>query len=110
IDGLVENPQTLTYDDVKARPAIEDMRTIECIGNPIGGGLIGNTVWKGFSLAPLLEQAKIKSTATHARFYAADGYHTAVQLKYIMDQGTLMAYEMDGAPLNKTHGFPLRIM
>ncbi len=110
IDGLVENPITLTYDDVKARPAIEDMRTLECIGNPVGGGLIGNAVWKGFSLAPLLEQAKISPKATHARFYAADDYHTAVQLKFITNPDTLMAYEMNGAPLNKIHGFPLRIM
>lgn len=110
IDGLVEKPLTLTYDDVKKYPAVEDMRTLECIGNPVGGGLIGNTVWKGFALAPLLEQVGISSKATHARFYAADNYHTAVQLKYINQPGTLMVYEMDGAPLNQTHGFPLRIM
>jgi DMSO/TMAO reductase YedYZ molybdopterin-dependent catalytic subunit len=110
IDGLVENPVTLTYDEVKARPAVEDMRTLECIGNPVGGALIGNTVWKGFALAPVLEAAKISPKATHARFYAADGYHTAVALKWITDPGTLLVYEMGGAPLNKTHGFPLRIM
>jgi DMSO/TMAO reductase YedYZ molybdopterin-dependent catalytic subunit len=110
IDGLVDNPLTLTYDDVKAFSTYEEMRTIECIGNPVGGGLIGNVLWKGFHLEDLLAKIKVKSTATHAKFQAGDGYSTSVELKWITQPNVMMAYMMNGGPLTTTHGFPLRIM
>ncbi len=110
IDGLVDNPLTLHYQDVKEMPAYEEMRTIECIGNPVGGGLIGNVVWRGFHMEDVLSKLGIKKEATHAKFEAADGYSTSVELKWIMQPNVMMAYQMNGAPLTTTHGFPLRIM
>lgn len=43
IDGLVENPLTLTYEDLLKLPVVEKFLTLECISNPIGGTLIGNS-------------------------------------------------------------------
>ncbi|MEP7287187.1 MAG: molybdopterin-dependent oxidoreductase [Chloroflexota bacterium] len=109
IDGLVENPITLDYNAVKALPAFEDMRTLECIGNPVGGSLIGNLNWKGFAFEEILKQVKVKPTATHLKFEAADGYSTSVELKWVTQPGVMMAYEMNGQPLTVKHGFPIRI-
>jgi DMSO/TMAO reductase YedYZ molybdopterin-dependent catalytic subunit len=109
VDGLVERPLTLSYGDVQARPRAELMRTLECIGNPVGGNQIGNANWAGFWLADLLAEAEVKSEAKRARFEAADGYETSVLLEWITQPGVLMAYEMNGAPLTTEHGFPLRI-
>jgi DMSO/TMAO reductase YedYZ molybdopterin-dependent catalytic subunit len=110
VDGLVETPLSINYEQVKAFPSYEEMRTLECIGNPVGGSLIGNATWKGFHIEEILKQVKISPKATHAKFYAADGYTTSVKLAYITQPNVMMAYEMNGAPLNRTHGFPLRIM
>ncbi len=110
VDGLVENPMTLDYAAVKALPAFEDTRTLECISNPVGGNLIGNIVWKGFKLQDVLDKVKLKPTAKFAKFQAADGYSTSVALEWITQPGVMMAYEMNGAPLNTVHGFPLRIL
>ncbi len=110
IDGLVDTPTTLTYNDVTALPTYEEMRSIECIGNPVGGELIGNILWKGFHLEDVLAKVKVQSTATHARFEAADGYSTAVDIKWITEPDVMMAYMMNGQPLTKVHGFPLRIL
>ena len=110
VDGLVDNPMTFDYNAVKAFPVMEDMRALECIGNPLGGNLIGNVQWKGFDIQEVLKQVKVKSTATHARFEAADNYSTSVELNWITQPGVMMAYEMDGAPLTVKHGFPLRIL
>ncbi len=109
IDGLIDNPMTLDYTAVKAFSTYEEMRTIECIGNPVGGGLIGNVLWRGFHMEDLLAKLGVKKTATHVKFEAADGYSTSVELKWIMQPNVMMAYEMNGAPLTKVHGFPLRI-
>lgn len=109
VDGLVERPVTLTLDDVKARPRAELMRTLECIGNPVGGNQIGNANWAGFWLADLLAEVSVKQEAKRARFEAADGYQTSVLLEWINQPGVLMAYEMNGEPLTAEHGYPLRI-
>lgn len=110
ISGLVDKPIALTYDEILALPAVEEMRTLECIGNPVGGDLIGNAVWKGFYLEPLLKDVGVKAEAIRARFAAADGYWTGVDLEWITQPGVLLAYEMNGEPLQPKHGFPLRIL
>jgi DMSO/TMAO reductase YedYZ molybdopterin-dependent catalytic subunit len=109
IDGLVERPLTLTLADIKARPAAEVMRTLECIGNPVGGPQIGNALWKGTYLKPLLDEAGIKPSAYRLKFSAADHYDTAIDLKFIYDDRSFLAYEMNGEPLTPQHGFPLRV-
>jgi DMSO/TMAO reductase YedYZ molybdopterin-dependent catalytic subunit len=110
ISGLVDHPITLTYDDVKNFEPVTVMRTLECIGNPVGGPLIGNTYWTGFHLRPLLEDAGIRPEAIRAKFSAADRYKTSVELNWILQDETLLIYNMDGAPLTHEHGYPLRIL
>jgi DMSO/TMAO reductase YedYZ molybdopterin-dependent catalytic subunit len=110
VDGLVDTPLKLRLDDVKALPSETFMRTLECIGNPVGGPLIGNTNWKGFRISDLLSRARVQSKATHARFEAADGYFTSVELKWLSQPDTILVYEMNGEPLPPEHGFPLRIL
>jgi len=108
-DGLVDTPLTFTLADIKALPAVKIMRTLECIGNPVGGPQIGNTIWTGTYLKPLFEQAGIMPSATHVKFTAADQYQTAVALSSINDERSFLAYEMNGEPLTLDHGYPLRV-
>lgn len=109
IDGLVRRPLTLDDAAVRALPRAEMMRTLECIGNPVGGNQIGNANWAGFWLADVLAQAGVRAEARRARLLAADGYETSVDAARLMEPGVLMAYEMNGEPLTPAHGFPLRI-
>lgn len=109
IDGLVENPMTLTYDEIRNMPVYTEMRTLQCIGNPVGGRLVGNAVWEGVLIKDLLEQVQIMPEATRARFYAADGYETAVDVEWITQDLAFLAYKMNGQLLPREHGYPLRI-
>ena len=109
IDGLVENPLTLRWADIEARPFVEQMRTLECIGNAVGGNQIGNAVWGGVLLADLLNEVRILDTAVRAKFAAADNYETSVSLDWLNQPETLLAYQMNGEPLPPDHGFPLRL-
>ena len=110
IDGLVENPITLTYDEVRALPAKTFVWTLECISNPAGGNLIGNQVWKGTPLVPLLEEAGIKPEAIRVRWYAADGYSNSLPLERVLHPDSMLVYEMDERPLPREHGYPLRVL
>ena len=109
IDGLVEQPLRLGYDEIRKLPTHKTHLTLECISNPIGGHYIGNATWQGTLLRPLLERARVKSNAVYAVFYAADGYTTGLPVERILHEGNFLAYEMNGEPLRRAHGFPLRI-
>jgi DMSO/TMAO reductase YedYZ molybdopterin-dependent catalytic subunit len=110
VDGLVDTVLTLELSDLKALPSDTFMRTLECIGNPVGGPLVGNANWKGFKISDLLSRTRIQSKATHARFQAADGYFTSVELAWLLQPDTILVYEMNGEPLPAAHGYPLRIL
>jgi DMSO/TMAO reductase YedYZ molybdopterin-dependent catalytic subunit len=110
IHGLVERPAELTLDDVRAFPRIEAVRTLECIGNPVGGPLIGNVAWSGFEAAALWDQVGIRPEALRARFSAEDDYSTSVELQWITQPGVVLVYEMNGEPLPPELGFSLRIL
>lgn len=109
IDGLVEHPLRFNYNELRALPPYETHLTLECISNPIGGRYIGNARWRGTRLLPLLERAAIKPEAAYAVLYAADGFSSGHPLDRILRDDNFLAWEMNGEPLPRKHGFPLRI-
>ncbi len=110
IDGLVKNPIQLSYDEVRALPPYETTLTLACISNPVGGRYIGNAHWKGTLLKPLIERAAPIPEAKYAVFYAAEGYTTGHPVERLADPANFLAYDMNGEPLRKEHGFPLRVL
>ncbi len=75
ITGLVHRPQSLTLDEIKARPRHEVDFSIECSGDngfPFAVGLIGNARWAGARLAPLLQHAGLMDEATEVIFWGFD--------------------------------------
>ena len=58
ITGLVENPiKPLRLQDITAMESVETMRTLKCIGDPIGTEQMGNAKWKGVRLRDLIQKA-----------------------------------------------------
>jgi DMSO/TMAO reductase YedYZ molybdopterin-dependent catalytic subunit len=109
ITGEVENPVTLTLDDIQNNyEAMDQYITLSCISNPVGGDLIGTTRWTGVSLQSILET--VKPTGSHLRIYSQDGFHETVSIDLIeSDERIMLAYLWDGKPLEQKHGYPLRI-
>ncbi len=108
--GLVGQPTHWAASEIRTLPAVEQFATLECISNPVGGNLIGNAKWKGVRLGLLLEKAGLRPGAVKIILHAADGYDDSIPLDRAMNPGTILAYEMNGAPLTPTHGFPLRLI
>jgi DMSO/TMAO reductase YedYZ molybdopterin-dependent catalytic subunit len=109
IDGLVDQPATLTLEDIRARPAVSQYITLSCISNRIGGDLISTALWTGVRLKDLLDEVGLQPEAEALYIEAEDGFYETVIMDDIMDERTLLVYQMDGQPLPKEHGFPLRI-
>ena len=108
--GLVREPLKLTLDEVKAMPAIETMHTLECIGNPAGGNLIGNANWRGISLREVLQRAGVDTPARFVTIGGVDDYFTTVPMATATHEQALLAYAMNEQPLSRVHGFPLRAL
>lgn len=110
IDGEVNRPLSLSLAEIRALPAQEIMRTLECISNPVGGRLIGNAVWQGVAMGALLEMAEVRSSTHYLRLESLDGYHTGIPVSLAQKADSLLVYSMNGETLPAKHGYPLRAL
>jgi DMSO/TMAO reductase YedYZ molybdopterin-dependent catalytic subunit len=110
IGGQVARPFALTYDELRALPAVEDYRTLMCISNEVGGDLIGNAHWRGVRLRDLLEQAGPAASAFKVVFTCADDYQDSVRFDKAMEPEAIVVYEMNGEPLTPKNGYPARLL
>lgn len=110
VTGAVVQPLRFSYTDLVQLPAVEQMTTLTCISNEVGGDLISNAVWTGVPLAHLLNSAGLRPEAAELVIYAADGYTESFPLSKALEPTTLAAYMMNGERLTRRHGFPVRLV
>jgi DMSO/TMAO reductase YedYZ molybdopterin-dependent catalytic subunit len=111
IDGMVDNPLELTFDDLLARPQIERQITLSCVSNPVGGNLVGNALWQGVLLKDILDEAGVQAGAEQVVSQSIDGWTCGSPLEAIMDgRDAMLAIAMNGEPLPAQHGYPVRIV
>lgn len=110
IGGQVEEPRTYSFEELTALPSVEQEMTLECISNPIGGGLISNAVWEGVRLRDILEDVGAGEEVVQILAQGVDGYAHTATFEAAMDPNTLVAYRMNGEPLPHRHGYPARLL
>ena len=110
VEGLVDRPRVFEFDEIRAMPAVERYVTLECISNIVGGDLISNALWKGVPLKTLLEEAQIAPEAHDVSLWAWDGYSESISIDKLIRDEALVVYEMNGQPLPRSHGFPVRLI
>lgn len=111
VHGSVECPFSLNLADLLALPSYEVDAVLMCVHNPVGGLFIGNARWQGVRLRELLGRAGLREGADHVRFQSVDGFSAGLSLS-LLDEGfePLLVYAMNGAPLTRNHGAPVRIL
>lgn len=109
VDGLVQKPLSLSLADLRSRSSITEAITLECISNPVGGDLIGTTLYTGVPLKDILEEAGILPNVNQVAIEAADGYYESIFHEDLSNDTALLVYAMNGQPLPREHGFPLRL-
>jgi DMSO/TMAO reductase YedYZ molybdopterin-dependent catalytic subunit len=110
VHGLVTSPRRLSLSELKALPRVRSERTLVCISNPVGGPLIGNVVWTGVRLSDLLREVGVQAGARWVVWRSSDGYVESLPLAAALEQEVLLAFEINGQPLERRHGFPLRVL
>jgi len=126
-----ERPFALTFEQLKQEfEPVELVAVCQCAGNrrgfcdphvagvEWGDGAVGNARWKGARLKDILARAGLKQEAVEVAFNGADGplleatpdFIKSLPVWKAIDDNTLVAYEMNGAPLPHWNGFPARIV
>jgi DMSO/TMAO reductase YedYZ molybdopterin-dependent catalytic subunit/thiosulfate reductase cytochrome b subunit len=110
VDGLVEHPAEFSLAELKAMPRQEQITTHFCIQ-----GWSGVAKWGGVPMRHIMDLVKPTAQARYAVFYSlADGgsggrYYDVQSTSNIRHALTILAYEMNGAPVSVLHGAPLRL-
>ena len=99
VDGLVESPLSLTYDDLLAMPTTTVFAELYCVGQPDIPLDVGD--WTGVRLGFILDEAGVLPQAWKVAFYADDGFSTDLPLTTAMRDDIILAYERDGEPLTE---------
>ena len=131
VGGLVSKPLSLTMDEIRERPSVTTTVTLECAGN--GRALlsprplsqpwlleaVGTAEWTGTPLREVLEEASLDDRAVEVLFTGRDRgiqadevqpYQRSLAIDEATREEVLLAYEMNGEPLQPQHGYPLRLI
>ncbi len=106
VDGAVEAPLELSYQDLLALPQAEEQADFHCVT----GWSILDLAFRGVRLETVLALARPAADATHLMAHAHDGYSTNLPLEEALKPDVLLVHTVEGAPLTRDHGGPVRIV
>lgn len=133
IEGEVETPFELNYEELLRMESHTLASTLECAGNnrlflepkvngvQWGLGAVGNASWTGVALSAVLQRARVKAGAIEIILEGADEgeianpprpagkirFARSLPIEKALDD-VLLAHTMNGQKLSPSHGFPLR--
>jgi DMSO/TMAO reductase YedYZ molybdopterin-dependent catalytic subunit len=133
VKGCVRRSLAYSLEDLRRMPARTQVVTLECAGNnrvalnpKVPGeqwclGAVSTAEWTGVPLIEILDRAKPTPRAREVVFRGADCGHVdgrpgtvlferSLRREEIANSGALLAYEMNGVPLPRRHGYPLRLI
>jgi DMSO/TMAO reductase YedYZ molybdopterin-dependent catalytic subunit len=110
VGGLVQRPRAFGFDELQQRfELVSEYAVLTCVSNPVGGPLVGNSLWGGVRLSDLLDAAGASTAAWGLAVSCADGYTVGIPMRTARHAGSLVAIAQDGEPLTAEHGFPCRL-
>lgn len=107
IDGMVDRPATFSLADLQRVGRTEQVSDFHCVT----GWTVDNVQWVGVTLRDLLSHVGAQSDAKAVRFVSAEKpYEDSLTRDQAMLGDVMLAWQMDGAPLAREHGGPLRLV
>ena len=106
VTGLVAKPLSYTYEEVIGKfRSYRKPVTLDCVE-----GWSVKILWEGLLVRDILNQAGAQPTVNIVIFHAYDGYTTSLPLQYVIDNGILLAYKMNGMIIPPERGFPFQLV
>ena len=129
VSGMVKQPKEFSLADLRGMRSTELTAGYECSGNSARSmqGLSSNGRWTGVRLSSVLKQLGVQPQAREVVFFGADHgtqdvvfrqqtfkldqqFGRSMTLENAMKPEPLLAYALNGEPLTREHGFPLRLI
>lgn len=105
VGGLVAKPLSLSYQDILALPSQTRVANLPCVE-----GWDEKLLFQGVAVTDLLALAGAKPEGVTVIFRAVDGYSSALPLEFVKKAQVLLAYKVNGLPLDARRGFPLQVV
>ncbi|MEP6893245.1 MAG: molybdopterin-dependent oxidoreductase [Gaiellaceae bacterium] len=107
VGGLVGSPRSFTLADLRSLKRADQVSDFHCVT----GWSVSNVRWTGVRIKDLLDIVKPQASATAIRFVSAEPeYNDSLTLDQALLSDVMLAYGMDGGPLSRPHGAPLRLV
>ena len=106
IGGEVENPVKLDWNSILSLPKVESVSDFHCVE----GWSVLNCKWEGMRFSQIMRLVTPRETAKFVTFECADGYTTSFSIEDLRGDDILLAYGLNGKPLEEGIGFPLRLV
>jgi DMSO/TMAO reductase YedYZ molybdopterin-dependent catalytic subunit len=105
MDGLVERPVKLTYQQMKALPRKTVQRDVHCVTR---WSMLDST-WAGVPVSELMKLVQLKPEATHVMVKAEHGFTANLSLDDFLREESMLVDTRNGEPISPEHGWPLRL-
>jgi len=106
VEGLVENPIRLTYDEFRRLPKNVSVSDFHCV---TGWSRLDNR-WEGVAFKTIGDLVKPSGEAQYVTIVAEGDYTSSLPLKELLEDDVLFAYAFEDKPLEPEHGGPLRLV
>jgi DMSO/TMAO reductase YedYZ molybdopterin-dependent catalytic subunit len=106
VDGAVEEPLTLSWDDFQKLPQVEDVSDFHCVTS----WSLMDQRWKGVQFSTIAALVRPLPSASHVMTYAYDGYTTNLPIEEALKDDVLLVHSVNGQPLPREHGGPVRMI
>jgi len=108
VTGAVEEEITLDIEDIRSMDSRTEFNTLRCVGENLNGKKMDNALWTGVDVMDIVERANPQSDCECVMLRAADDYYEEFPIAAL--NGGMLAYQMNGRPLPRSHGYPLRAL
>jgi DMSO/TMAO reductase YedYZ molybdopterin-dependent catalytic subunit len=106
VEGAVEKPLSLSYDQVLALPQVKRVVNMPCVE-----GWTETLLYEGVRLMDLLKQAGIKPGVSTVIFHTAGKrYSSSLSLDYVKKADVLLGFKINGLTLDQKRGFPFQVV
>ena len=105
VNGLVNNPLSLSYAQIQAYPSVTQTAEIYC---PDVEDEVDQ--WTGVLVSTLLNEAGLTPGASEVVFRGVDGFYTQLPVETVLKSEVFLAYQINGQTLSQDRGYPLRLV
>jgi DMSO/TMAO reductase YedYZ molybdopterin-dependent catalytic subunit len=112
IDGMVDRPLTLTYDDLVAMPLIERDVTLTCVSNEVGGTYVSTGRWLGVPFSEIIRRVGVQPGVDQVFSSSSDsGYTCSTPFQAVNDgRDAMIVVGLNGEVLPDERGYPARML